>query len=89
MLTRQSLGSDQRERGAFEMPPPPPSDWRLNVKLFRFSPYCRGLQAFENDPGLRIHRFRVNKSAAAIFTMWSTGISPNDARGTLGEGRRS
>ena len=44
-----------------EEPPQPPSDWCLNVKLSCSCPDCQELQTFANNPGLRVHRFRVNK----------------------------
>jgi hypothetical protein len=50
-----------------ERPPQPPSDWCLNVKLSCSCPDCLELEAFANDPGLRIHRFRVNKERRRHF----------------------
>src|SRR5207237_9692951 len=44
-----------------EVPPQPPSDWRLNVELSCSCPDCRELRAFADDPGRRVHRFRVRK----------------------------
>jgi hypothetical protein len=44
-----------------EVPPEPPSDWRLNVKLSCSCPDCRELQSFARDPAERVHRFRVRK----------------------------
>jgi hypothetical protein len=44
-----------------EIPPEPPSDWCLNVKLSCSCADCRELQAFARDPAGRVHRFRVNK----------------------------
>ena len=44
-----------------EVPPEPPSDWRLNVELSCSCPDCRELQSFARDPVQRVHRFRVNK----------------------------
>ena len=50
-----------------EVPPPPPSDWCLNVKLSCTCRYCEELQAFANDPALQIHHFRVNKERRRHF----------------------
>ena len=47
--------------GCSEVPPEPPSDWRLNVRLSCTCPDCRELQTFARDPAERIHRFRVRK----------------------------
>ncbi len=44
-----------------EVPPQPPSDWRLNVQLSCPCPDCRELQTFARDPIERVHRFRVKK----------------------------
>ena len=44
-----------------EVPPQPPSDWRLNVELSCSCPDCRELQSFARDPAERVHRFRVKK----------------------------
>ena len=44
-----------------DVPPQPPSDWRLDVKLTCSCPDCRALQVFALDPAARIHRFRVRK----------------------------
>ena len=44
-----------------DVPPPPPSDWRLDVQLTCSCPDCRELQVFALDPAARIHRFRVKK----------------------------
>jgi hypothetical protein len=44
-----------------EVPPEPPADWRLDVKLSCSCPDCRELQAFSLDPLERIHPFRVKK----------------------------
>ena len=44
-----------------EVPPEPPSDWHLDVRLSCSCPDCRELQAFALDPAERIHRFRVKK----------------------------
>jgi hypothetical protein len=44
-----------------EIPPEPPSDWRLNVELGCSCPDCRELQAFALDPAERVHRFRLRK----------------------------
>jgi hypothetical protein len=44
-----------------EVPPLPPADWRLNVKLSCSCTDCRELQAFAHDPAERVHRFRVRK----------------------------
>ena len=44
-----------------EIPPEPPSDWRLNVELRCSCPDCRELQAFALDPAERVHRFRLRK----------------------------
>lgn len=44
-----------------EVPPLPPADWRLNVKLSCSCTDCRELQAFAHDPAERVHRFRVKK----------------------------
>ncbi len=45
-----------------EVPPEPPSDWRLDVKLSCSCPDCRELQTFARDPAQRVHRFRVKKA---------------------------
>jgi hypothetical protein len=47
--------------GRSEVPPQPPSDWRLNVELSCSCLDCRELQSFACDPARRVHRFRVNK----------------------------
>jgi hypothetical protein len=47
--------------GRSEVPPQPPSDWRLKVELTCSCPDCRELQAFARDPVERVHRFRVKK----------------------------
>ncbi len=47
--------------GRSEVPPEPPSDWRLNVELSCSCPDCRELQSFARDPAGRVHRFRVKK----------------------------
>ena len=44
-----------------EVPPEPPSDWRLNAELSCSCPDCRELQSFAGDPAERVHRFRVKK----------------------------
>jgi hypothetical protein len=44
-----------------EVPPQPPSDWRLPVKLSCSCADCRELQVFAHDPAARVHRFRINK----------------------------
>jgi hypothetical protein len=44
-----------------EIPPEPPSDWRLNIELSCSCPDCRELQTFARDPAERVHRFRVRK----------------------------
>lgn len=44
-----------------EVPPAPPSDWRLKVKISCFCPDCRELESFAHDPFERVHRFRVKK----------------------------
>jgi hypothetical protein len=44
-----------------EVPPAPPSDWRLDVKLSCSCGDCRELQTFARAPAERVHRFRVNK----------------------------
>jgi hypothetical protein len=44
-----------------EVPPRPPSDWRLHVELSCSCSDCRELQAFARDPVERVHRFRVRK----------------------------
>ncbi len=44
-----------------EVPPQPPSDWRLHVELTCSCPDCRELQNFACNPVERIHRFRVKK----------------------------
>ena len=44
-----------------EVPPQPPSDWRLSVELTCSCPDCRELQSFAHDPAERVHRFRVKK----------------------------
>ena len=44
-----------------EVPPQPPSDWRLHVELKCSCPDCRELLNFARDPAERIHRFRVKK----------------------------
>jgi hypothetical protein len=44
-----------------EVPPEPPSDWRLNVDLSCDCQDCQDLQSFARDPVERVHRFRVNK----------------------------
>ena len=43
-----------------EVPPQPPSDWRLSVELTCSCADCRELQTFARDPVERVHRFRVN-----------------------------
>jgi hypothetical protein len=44
-----------------EIPPKPPSDWRLSIELSCSCPDCRELQTFARDPAERVHRFRVRK----------------------------
>jgi hypothetical protein len=44
-----------------EIPPEPPSDWRLSAELSCSCPDCRELQSFARGPAERVHRFRVNK----------------------------
>jgi hypothetical protein len=44
-----------------DVPPAPPSDWRLHVKLSCSCEDCRELQMFARDPVERVHRFRANK----------------------------
>ncbi|MFN0106095.1 MAG: 2OG-Fe(II) oxygenase [Bryobacteraceae bacterium] len=44
-----------------EVPPQPPSDWRLHAELSCSCADCRELQAFARDPAERVHRFRVKK----------------------------
>lgn len=44
-----------------EVPPQPPSDWRLHAELKCSCPDCRELQNFVRDPVERIHGFRVKK----------------------------
>ena len=44
-----------------DVPPQPPSDWRLDVQLTCSCPDCRELQVFALDPAERMHRFRVKK----------------------------
>jgi hypothetical protein len=44
-----------------EVPPQPPTDWRLNVELSCSCPDCGELQTFARDPVERVHRFRVKK----------------------------
>ena len=44
-----------------EVPPEPPSDWRLDVQLSCSCPDCRELQDFALAPTERMHRFRVKK----------------------------
>ncbi len=44
-----------------EVPPEPPSDWRLDVELSCSCPDCRELRVFALDPAARVHRFRVKK----------------------------
>ena len=44
-----------------EVPPQPPPDWRLDVKISCACPDCRELQTFAHDPIERVHRFRVKK----------------------------
>lgn len=47
--------------GRSEVPPEPPTDWRLNVKLSCSCPDCQELQCFALDPRERVHRFRIKK----------------------------
>ncbi len=47
--------------GRSEIPPEPPSDWRLDVKLSCSCADCRDLQAFALDPAAQVHRFRVKQ----------------------------
>jgi hypothetical protein len=47
--------------GCSEVPPQPPSDWRLHVELPCSCLDCRELQTFARDPVELIHRFRVKK----------------------------
>ncbi|MBI4908358.1 MAG: 2OG-Fe(II) oxygenase [Acidobacteria bacterium] len=44
-----------------EVPPAPPSDWRLDVELSCSCPDCRELQAFARNPAEHVHRFRVRQ----------------------------
>ena len=44
-----------------EVPPAPPSDWRLKVRISCSCPDCRELESFAHDPVERVHRFRVKK----------------------------
>ncbi len=44
-----------------EFPPTAPSDWRQEAVLSCRCEDCRELQAFVQDPGERVHRFRVRK----------------------------
>jgi hypothetical protein len=44
-----------------EVPPEPPLNWQLDVKLSCSCPDCRELQAFVLNPIERVHRFRVKK----------------------------
>ena len=44
-----------------EVPPTPPSDWRLDVDLSCSCPDCRELQVFALDPAAWVHRFRIKK----------------------------
>ena len=44
-----------------EVPPQPPSDWRLDAELSCTCVDCRELQAFALDPNASVHRFRVKK----------------------------
>ena len=44
-----------------EVPPQPPSDWRLDAELSCTCADCRELQAFALDPNASVHRFRVKK----------------------------
>ena len=44
-----------------EVPPEPPSDWRMDVEISCSCADCRELQAFVRDPAQRVHRFRVKK----------------------------
>ncbi len=44
-----------------EVPPQPPSDWRLPETLSCTCPDCANLQAFARDPNEQVHRFRLNK----------------------------
>jgi hypothetical protein len=44
-----------------EVPPEPPSDWRLNVQLSCSCADCEELQFFARNSAERVHRFRMNK----------------------------
>ena len=44
-----------------EVPPQPPSDWRLHAEMSCTCADCRELQAFAGDPNASVHRFRVKK----------------------------
>lgn len=44
-----------------EVPPQPPSDWRLDAELSCSCPDCQELQSFARDPAGRVHRFRIKK----------------------------
>jgi hypothetical protein len=44
-----------------EVPPQPPTNWRLNVEISCSCPDCRELQIFARDRIERVHRFRINK----------------------------
>lgn len=44
-----------------EVPPQPPSDWRLPAQLSCTCADCRELQAFAHSPTEHVHRFRVKK----------------------------
>ena len=45
-----------------EVPPQPPSDWRLHAELSCTCADCPELQAFARDPDASVHRFRVKIS---------------------------
>jgi len=44
-----------------EVPPEPPSDWKMYVKISCSCADCLELQAFALDPAAQVHRFRVKK----------------------------